>query len=416
MEFIRIVIYASIYLGLIATTFYIISFSLDSRRKKLIYEDSELPKVSILIPAYNEEKTIEATINSILKSDYPKDRFEVIVIDDGSKDKTLEIAKKFESDKHPFVRVFTKKNGGKGTALNFGIKHAKGEIVFSMDADTFVMSQSMKNMVRLFKDPNIMSVTPAMLVKKPESIWQRVQHIEYLLGLFLRKAFASLNAIFITPGAFSAYRKSFFDKYGGYDEGNITEDLEMSMKIQYNGYNIGNCPEAPVYTSIPKDFKSLIIQRRRWYFGLLKNSSKYRGLLSRKYGDLGVFVFPIAWISIFFAVFLATYLFIKTIIKVRDELIFFANTGFDFQNIFHFNSFFIERALFLFFTDPVILFIFVFAILLGFYIYYASKKIGKIAGLVINLPLFFLFFSVLFALWWIVSIVYFFFAKNVKWR
>ncbi|HJX50612.1 MAG TPA: glycosyltransferase family 2 protein [Candidatus Nanoarchaeia archaeon] len=264
MEFIKIIIYLSIYIGLVSTTFYILSFIADLKKSKLFYRDDELPRVSVLIPAYNEEETIENTIKSILNSDYPD--FEVIVVDDGSKDKTLEMAKKIKDSR---LHIFHKKNGGKGTALNLGISKAKGEIIFTMDADTFVHPQSMKRMVRYFKNERVMSVTPAMIIHNPKTILQRIQHIEYLMGLFLRKAFASLESIYIAPGAFSAYRKIFFDKYGGYDVGNITEDLEMALRIQSKGYITENCPTAPAYTVAPSKFKELMIQRRRWYYGLI---------------------------------------------------------------------------------------------------------------------------------------------------
>jgi len=411
MQLITIVIYLSIYIGLIATTFYILSFAAGTKKKKLLYTDDELPSVSVIIPAYNEEESIAKTIKSISKSDYPN--FEIIVVDDGSTDNTLKIAKSFECGK---IRVFHKENGGKGTALNLGIKKARGKIIFTMDADTIVDSQSMKKMVRFFKDSQVMSVTPAMVLCKPKTIFQRIQYTEYLLGLFLRKAFASLQSIYITPGAFSAYRKSFFEKFGGYAVGNITEDLEMGLRIQYNGYRIENCPEAPAYTNSPKTFKAVMIQRRRWYFGLLKNLWDYRRIIGTKYGDLGTFVIPIALISIFFSVFATTYLFFKTLFDVKDNLLFYQSVNFDFSNLFNINAYMVERSLFLFFSNPVVLFIILFMCVLGFYMYYASRKIGKLSNLVTNILLFYLFFSILFGFWWIVSIFYTIFSKTVKWR
>jgi cellulose synthase/poly-beta-1,6-N-acetylglucosamine synthase-like glycosyltransferase len=336
----------------------------------------------------------------------------VIVVDDGSKDKTFKIAKKFQGGK---VRVYTKENGGKGTALNLGISKAKGEIIFTMDADTFAEPQSMRLMVKYFKEPKVMSVTPAMLIHKPKTILQRVQYIEYVLGLFLRKAFASLDAIYVAPGAFSAYRKSFFDKHGGYEVGNITEDLEMALRIQSKGYLTENCPDAPVYTIAPAGFKELLMQRRRWYFGLIKNTWAYRRIFGRKYGDLGMFVMPIAWISIFFAVLITSYLFIKTMFNVRSNLTFLYNVNFDFASIMNFNLLTLERTLFLFFTNPVVIYIIIFMIFLRFYMAYAAKKVGKISNKYFNLTLFFILFAVLFGFWWIVSIFYAIFYREIKW-
>jgi len=413
VKFITLLIYLSIYVGLFATTFYILSFIAYKKKERLMFGDDELPFVTVLIPAYNEEGSIERTIKSIDNSNYPRDKLEILVIDDGSKDKTLEISKKLEND---VVRVFHKENGGKGNALNFGISKAKGIVVFTMDADTTVDAKSLKNMTRYFKDGEVMAVTPAMVIDKPKSIWQRVQHIEYLQGLFLRKAFASVNSIYITPGAFSAYRKAFFDKHGGYDVGNITEDLEMSLRIQFNGYIIENCPDAPAYTRAPKTFKELLVQRRRWYFGLVKNMIKYKKIMSPKYGDLGVFVLPVAWASIIMAISITAYFFFKTIFQVIDEVAFYKSINFDFGNAINVNYYIIERALFIFFSNPVLWYVGIFLSLLGFYIYYASRKLGRVGGLAINLPLYYMFFAILFGFWWFVSLIYAIFAKTVKWK
>jgi cellulose synthase/poly-beta-1,6-N-acetylglucosamine synthase-like glycosyltransferase len=416
MDFIEFMIYLSIYIGLIATSFYLLSFFAGKKQKKELFEEKDLPTVSIIIPMHNEEKSIEGTLNSILKSDYPKGKFEIIVVDDGSTDKTLELAKKFKEkigDKR--LMVFSKKRGGKGSALNFGIKKCKGEIFFSMDADTFVEPWSVKNMVRYFKNKEVMCVTPAMTLYKPKGILQKIQHIEYLTGLFLRKTFSSLNAMHITPGAFSAYKKSFVERYGGYDEDNITEDLELSLRVQFKGYVIENSPESPAYTIAPKKFVHLLKQRRRWYIGLMRNTWKYRKIISPKYGDLGLFVLPIAWISIFLCVFITVSLFFKALFEVRDELIFLNSVNFDFLNVLDINFYFIERLAFLFISNPVIIFLFFFIIILGVYLFYASKKI-KTYGIVSGLAVFFLFFAVLFGFWWVVSLVYVALNRKISWK
>ena len=399
-------------MGLISTSFYIMSFLAGEKKKKPLYTDAELSKVkvTVIIPAYNEEDTIAKTIKSVLKSGYPD--FEVIVVDDGSKDRTLEIAKKLESEK---VRVFHKENGGKGTALNLGIAKATGKIIFTMDADTTVHSESMKRMVRFFKDDSVMCVTPAMVINNPRTIWQRIQYTEYALGLFLRKAFSSLRSIYIAPGAFSAYRKWFFDKYGGYDEHNITEDLEMGLRIQYKGFHAENCPEAPAYTNGPAAFKELTMQRRRWYFGQVKNLWKYRKIISRKYGDLGAFVIPTAILSTVFSVTITVYLFFKILFTVKDNLLFLQSVNFN-PGTMNVNLYLIERFLFLFFTKPEVLSAIFFVFILGFYTYYASKKIGSPPLMMLNWMLFFLLFAVMYGFWWIFSLFYSLTRKTIKWK
>ncbi len=413
MEFMTFVIYASIYLGLVATSFYVLSYRANNNKNTPFFKDSELPNVSIIIPVWNEGKTIKGTLKSILDSDYPKNKFEIIVVDDGSTDKSFEIAKRFKSK---FVKVFTKKNGGKGSALNFGIKRAKGEIIFTMDADTVVPSETMKKMVRYFKDKKVMLVSPAILVYEPKTILERVQHIEFLLGLFLRKTFAGLNAIHITPGAFSSIRKKFFDKYGGFDVGNITEDLELTLRVQFKGYRVENAPNAPAYAVAEGTFVRLMKQRRRWYVGLMKNLWNYKKMISPKYGDMGVFVIPIAVISILFAIIVTIYMFFKTFFNIKKELILLSNLGFDFSSVFEINKYVLERFFFLLFSNPVFIFIMFFMVIFAVYLFYASKRLGKISGIFVNLPLFILSFAILFGFWWVVSIIYALTHKDIPWR
>ena len=418
MDFLNLVIYISVYIGLVATSFYALSYFSGSKKEKPLYADNELPTVSVLIPMYNEEKSIKRTLESVLSSEYPKGKMEIIVIDNNSKDNSLKIAKKFTGIHNNIkVRVLQEKTQGKGYALNKGIRESKSQIVLSMDADTFIEPHSLKEMMRFFKNPQVMCVSPAMVIEKPRTILQRIQQAEYLFGLFLRKAFSSINAVHITPGAFSAYRRSFFEKHGYYDEHNITEDLELALRIQSKGYIIENCPESPAYTIAPHKFRALLVQRRRWYTGLMRNTWSYRRMiLNPEYGDLGMFVMPIAWISIFFAVFVLLSTVFRTLIQIKDELVFLSNVNFDFKNVFDLNLYIIERFFFLLFSNPIIIFIIFFIAILGVYLKYATKKVGRVSGLKITLPLFFLLFSILFAFWWIISIIYVAFNRKVKWR
>jgi len=417
MSFMSMLIYISIYIGLFTISFYILSMI--SARKKIVpeYKFDELPKTSILIAMFNEEKTIKKTIESALSLNYPKGKLEIIVIDDGSKDNSLSIVKKFEGTRKGIkVRVIHQENTGKGGALNAGLKIANGDIIVSMDADTYVEKNSLKAMNRFFKKPEVMCVTPSMIPYKPKGALQRLQHAEYLLGIFLRSAFASVNAEHIAPGAFSSYRKWFFDKYGGYDVGNITEDLEVTFRIQYKGYEIENCPEALVYTVAPTKFKDLLIQRRRWYSGLIHNSLKYKKLFSRKYGDLGTFVLPIAWISIFSAVFFLFYMAIDTFSNILSEISFLISINFHFASLIEFNKYFLERIFFTYFTQPVILFFILFIGLMIFYAKYATNRIGKTGSFSISLFFFLILYPLVFGFWWIVTLVYSLFNKEVVWR
>ena len=411
-----IIVYISIFIGFFAASFYILTFIASFKKKPLQYKDFELPKVTVVIPAWNEEDSVESTLKSILASDYPD--FEVVFVDNNSKDNTYKLAKKFEKDKR--VRVFQQRRQGKACAVNMGISKAKGEIIFTMDADTRVEPTSMKKMVRYFKNPRVMSVTPAMLIdKRPgmkQTILQRVQQIEYYLGVFLRKVFASLNAIYIAPGAFSAYRKTFFDKYGGYDEGNIVEDLEMAMRIQSKGYYTENAPTAAIYTLGPARFKALTTQRIRWYWGLVKNFWVYRKMVSRRFGDLGLLVMPVGWVTILFSMFLLIRTVIYSIHHAIKEVIFLNSVNFTFKGFFDMTWYGIERWAFEFFSYPVVpLMIFTIFLVFG-YLKYASDSTGKIDRMRSNLFWFFVLFGPMFIYWWTLSFFKAIFNKKVKWR
>ena len=285
-----------------------------------------------------------------------------------------------------------------------------------MDADTRVDPLSMKKMASYFKDKRVMSVTPAMLVDNPNTPLRRMQQIEYLLGIFLRKVFAALNAIYFAPGAFTVYRKKFFDKHGGYDEKNITEDLEMALRIQSKGYVTENCPTANIYTLGPAGIKELTKQRVRWYYGLIKNFWNYRFMMSRHFGDLGLLVLPIGWVTIIFAIFILISTAIRSIFKSIDYLLFLKSINFDFKGLFNYTWLGIEKWLFEFLSNPIVIFL-VFSVFTVFiYLKYAKIKTGKIKHMKRNLCVFFILFGPLFCYWWTIAFFKNFLKKTVMWR
>ncbi len=408
------VIYYLSFFGLFATIFYTIN--LYSYYKKYNYQEAEDKTVSVIIPAYNEEESIEKTIKSALSLNYQKDKIEIMIIDDGSKDKTYEIAKRFSSRKDPKVKVLTKSNGGKGSALNFGIKHSKAEIIVTMDADTFAEKDSLRKMVGYFYNKDITAVTPSMGVYKPKNIWQKIQQIEYAMGVFLRKSFSTINAIHVTPGAFSAYRRDFFETFGGYDEKNITEDLEIALRIQSKNLKIENASKAIAYTIAPNSFKTLLIQRRRWYSGLIKNLWSYKSLFGPRKGSLGILVLPMAIITIIFPTALTTYLITQRIIKIKNDLSYLSSINYKFNNILDLNYYIIENYLFNLFSQPIFLLTILFCTIIILYIYFSKKNNLKLDGIKINFFLFIMCYSILLAIWWIISFIYILTNKKISWR
>jgi cellulose synthase/poly-beta-1,6-N-acetylglucosamine synthase-like glycosyltransferase len=234
----------------------------------------------------------------LLALDYPKDKLEIILIDDGSTDETWAIMQKYRE--LAGVKIFQKANGGKHTALNLGLSHTKTELVGCLDADSFVASDALSKMVCAFEDPTVMAATPAIIIAEPKSIIQKIQSTEYQVSVFLRRMLAALDAINVTPGPFSIFRAKVFIELGPYRKAHNTEDMELALRLQKHHYRIVNVRTAHVYTYGPSTLYRLYRQRQRWVTGFLKNAIDYRELFFKyQYGNLGLFVLPAAVISIF---------------------------------------------------------------------------------------------------------------------
>lgn len=271
------------------------------------------PKISIVIPAYNEEEYIGKTIQTILDADYPRDKIEIIVVDDGSIDGTVNVVKSFKDKR---VLLFQKKNEGNAAySKNYGIKHAKGDVIFTLDADSWIMKDSIRRMLAHFDD-DVAAVTAAVKVQPKEkmSFLENIQRLEYIFTLFNRRIFSFINGVWVTPGPFSAFRKEAFDEIGIFDPKNIMEDQEMALRIQAANYRIASSTDAVVYTAVPNDLRGFYNQRLRWNRGGIRNILKYNFLAHPKYGDFGAFIMPIslASIGLLFAVLLIVAVSLKT--------------------------------------------------------------------------------------------------------
>jgi cellulose synthase/poly-beta-1,6-N-acetylglucosamine synthase-like glycosyltransferase/spore germination protein YaaH/peptidoglycan/xylan/chitin deacetylase (PgdA/CDA1 family) len=251
------------------------------------------PMVSVIIAAYNEEKVIQRTINAILQSDYP--RYEVIVVDDGSRDTTCEKVKEAFS-KNPKVKLITKENGGKASALNAGIGIASGEIAVALDADTLFLPDTMWKLVRHFSDPKVGAVSGNVKVGNTNNILTKWQSLEYVTSQnFDRRAYDLLNCITVVPGAVGAWRIDAIKQAGGYSGDTLAEDTDLTWRIRRSGWRIANDVAAIGYTEAPESFSNLSKQRFRWAFGTLQNLWKHRDALFR-YGSFGWIALPSLWV------------------------------------------------------------------------------------------------------------------------
>jgi len=253
------------------------------------------PTVSIVMPAYNEGEYLAKCIESVLAVDYPTRKLDILVVDDGSTDNTLAVARRFEGGP---VRIFTKKNEGKGAALNFGISKARGELLATMDADSYLTKNTLKDLLPYFEDPEVMAVTPAVKIRESSSWLKEFQRVEYLMILFSRKLLSFIDSVPVTPGPFSIFRTKVFKEVGGFDEHNLVEDQEIALRIQSHNYKIRSSLSADVYTEPPHEVKSLLHQRVRWQRGGLRNYWRYSFMIKPEYGDFGMYFVPLNFATI----------------------------------------------------------------------------------------------------------------------
>ena len=233
--------------------------------------------VTVMIPAYNEERVIERAVRGVLAS--TDVAIEVIVIDDGSKDATSAIvARAFADD--PRVRLLTLENGGKARALNTGLELAKGEIVIALDADTQFEPTTIARLARWFDDPDLGAVAGNAKVGNRVNLVTKWQALEYITAQNLeRRAFARLNAITVVPGAVGAWRLAAIQAVGGYPHDTLAEDQDLTIAIQRAGWRVRYDQYAVAWTEAPETFRALAKQRFRWAFGTLQCLWKHRSAI-----------------------------------------------------------------------------------------------------------------------------------------
>jgi cellulose synthase/poly-beta-1,6-N-acetylglucosamine synthase-like glycosyltransferase/peptidoglycan/xylan/chitin deacetylase (PgdA/CDA1 family)/spore germination protein YaaH len=287
---------AAVALG-IARLIFVIALALAHRFRRTVRAGAVYaPPVSVIIPAFNEARVINRTISTLLSQDYPGD-VEIIVVDDGSTDNTFAVAhNEFSND--PRVVVHTKANGGKASALNYGIARASSEIVVGLDADTLFARDTLRRLVAPLADPAVTAVAGNAKVGNRINIVTRWQAIEYVVSQNLdRRAFSMLNCITVVPGAVGAWRRSAVEQAGGFSSDTLAEDQDLTLAIRRSGGVVAYADDAIAYTEAPDGFRGLAKQRFRWSFGTLQCMWKHRdALFRRRYGTLGWIAMPNVWV------------------------------------------------------------------------------------------------------------------------
>jgi cellulose synthase/poly-beta-1,6-N-acetylglucosamine synthase-like glycosyltransferase len=236
-------------------------------------------KVTIIVPAYNEEKVLPKSLPSLIAQTHPN--IEILVVDDGSTDLTYQIAKnyEFESDTKS-LKVLTKPNSGKANAINYGIKHANGELIMVVDADSRLEKNAVELMAQYFLNPEVAAVAGSVYVSNQNNLLTKLQALEYIEGLnMVRNGQAFLKLVNIIPGPIGMFRKDALYDVGLYDDDTFAEDCDVTLKLISKGYKIDFESDAVAYTEAPEHFLDLIKQRYRWTRGILQAIKKHKYLL-----------------------------------------------------------------------------------------------------------------------------------------
>jgi cellulose synthase/poly-beta-1,6-N-acetylglucosamine synthase-like glycosyltransferase len=248
--------------------------------------------VAVLIPAYNEETVIVRTIRSVLNSDYKN--LHVMVVDDGSRDRTLEVAETAYAREIAagHVQVFTKENEGKAAALNYALDRMDDEIFVGIDADTLIAADAISKLIPHFQDPRIGAMAGNAKVGNRVNLWTSWQALEYITSQnFERRALDLLHVVTVVPGAIGAWRTAPVKAAGGYPLNTVAEDADLTMNLIEQGWKVDYEDRALAFTEAPINAKGLMRQRFRWSFGTLQAIWKHRAAFVRNKA-MGLFALP----------------------------------------------------------------------------------------------------------------------------
>jgi peptidoglycan-N-acetylglucosamine deacetylase len=267
----------------------VIMAALIQSRRKFVNPPAQDVPCSIVVPAYNESAVIQSCLKSILASDYRA--FEVIVVDDGSKDNTRELA---SGIRDPRLQVISKTNGGKASALNHGIDIARANFVVAIDADTVFKPNTLRQLMRHFQDPKVGAVSGNTRIANRHKLLTKLQSLEYVVGFNLDRRMGDLfDCITVVPGAIGAFRKTALKEIGGFSYDTLAEDTDITLSIKEKGHRIIYDASAVAYTEAPSTIEDLLKQRFRWSFGTMQSVWKHRrAILNPRYGALGLMGLP----------------------------------------------------------------------------------------------------------------------------
>ena len=397
-----------------------LKIELIKKRAKL----ENFPTVTISVPAYNEEKNILKTLRSLVELDYPRDRFEIVVVNDCSTDATRKIVNKFIRDNkkqkkyaNVNIRLINHKvNKGKAGGLNTAIENSDAEFFSCIDADSAIDKDALLYMINdMVKDRDLAIVTPVMKVDSPKNWIQKFQRIEYMSSMFVARLMGHIDSIYVAPGPFSVYRMSALKKLGKFDGRRNIEDQEIAWRAQKHHLKMRQCVHAYVYTIAPDTMKGFTRQRTRWYRGAIMTIYDYKELaFNKKYGDFGMFQIPLmifSYVLSFIALIAIGYYLIKPIYQYIYNLFLIKFDILTQLKNMHFNFSILDIEV----MQIVMIYsaLFIAVLMLYFASRHTNDRVRKYGSIYI-IPYFFLYY-IMVSIIVIKSIVEIIFRKKQKW-
>jgi biofilm PGA synthesis N-glycosyltransferase PgaC len=266
------------------------------RLEESVRPPATFPLITVIIPAYNEERTIIKALDALAEADYPSK--EIIVVDDGSSDNTFAAATRYREKlgKDVLFSVIKKpENGGKSSAINHGLLFAKGEYVVTVDADSIVARDALKMIIKYFQNPSVAGVGGNIKVLNRSGLLTNCQALEYVVGINLwRRAFDIFGVVMVVPGALGAFNKKVLKQTGNYDKDTLTEDFDITIKALKCGKVVQASSGAMAYTEAPATLGDFYKQRIRWYRGNMQTFVKHKDIATNsRYGMLRKYGYPI---------------------------------------------------------------------------------------------------------------------------
>jgi len=317
MDFLTIIYLVYSFIAFYFLFLFVLIYVQNKKRINWVPPITKKYSLSIVIPCYNEEKSIGKTIENLINNGYSELK-KIIVVDDQSTDNSYKIMKEYEKKYPGLVKaVQTPKNTGNAAgAKNYGSKFVKTTLVGFTDADSFPEKGAIESAIGFFDDLKVGAVTSTVLVQNRKNMLCRLQAIEYIVIKFTRKLLEFVDSIYVTPGPLAIYRREYFEEIGRFDEKNLTEDIEITWNLLSHGYKIKMSTPSKVYSIAPTKIKGWFKQRLRWNMGGVQTMFKHRKSFMKN-GMLGAFILPFfifSWMIGVFGLAIISYRIIRLII------------------------------------------------------------------------------------------------------